>query len=104
MGDAMVGNALQSFSQISWYSIRNASDPQIPNPNNDINEASKEAAQIYASYGGLTTAASLIATWAVIHAAQAAAGAAREKPEAAPHKRANSPRTKTPAAYRPIER
>jgi hypothetical protein len=99
MGDAMVGNALQSFPQLSWYSIRNASDPQIPNPTNNINEASKEAAQIYASNGGLTTAASLIATWAVIHAAQT--GAAHEKPEAAPHKRANSPRTETPAAYRP---
>jgi hypothetical protein len=35
MGDAMVGNALQSFPH-SWYSIRNASDPQIPNPNNTL--------------------------------------------------------------------
>jgi len=101
MGDAMVGNALKSFPHISWYSIRNASDPQIPNPNNDINEANKEAAQIYASYGGLTTAASLIATWAVIHAAQAGTGAAREKPAAAPRKRANGPRTESPADHRP---
>jgi hypothetical protein len=96
MGDAMVGNALQSFPDISWYSIRNASDPQIPNPNDDIKEASQEAAQIYASYGGLTTAASLIATWAVIHSAQASASATREKSEAARRKRANSPRTRTP--------
>jgi len=96
MGDAMVGNALQSFPDISWYSIRNASDPQIPNPDNDIKEASREAAQIYASYGGLTTAASLIATWAVIHSAQASASATREKSEAARRKRANSPRTTSP--------
>jgi hypothetical protein len=68
MGDAMVANALQSFQSLSWYSIRNASDPQIPNPNRDIAEANKEAAVIYARYGGLTTAASLIATWAVIQA------------------------------------
>ena len=101
MGDAMVGNALKSFPHICWYSIRNASDPQIPNPNNDINEANKEAAQIYASYGGLTTAASLIATWAVIHAAQSGNGAAREKPAAAPRKRANAPRIETPADHRP---
>jgi hypothetical protein len=68
MGDAMVANALQSFGSLSWYSIRNASDPQIPNPDGDIAEASKEAAVIYARYGGLTTAASLIAAWAVIQA------------------------------------
>jgi hypothetical protein len=91
MGDAMVGNALQSFPHISWYSIRNASDPQIPNPNDDIQQASDGAAQIYASYGGLTTAASLIATWAVIHSAQASVSAAREKSEATPRKRASSP-------------
>jgi hypothetical protein len=93
MGDAMVGNALQSFPHISWYSIRNASDPQIPNPNDDIQQASDEAAQIYASYGGLTTAASLIATWAVIHSAQARPSAARGKSEAAPRMGASSPRT-----------
>ena len=68
MGDAMVANALQSFNSLSWYAIRNASDPQIPNPNKNITKAAEEAAQIYARYGGLTTAASLIATWAVIQA------------------------------------
>ena len=68
MGDAMVANALQSVSGLSFYSIRNASDPQIPNPSGNISEASKQAALIYAKYGGLTTAASLIATWAIIEA------------------------------------
>ncbi len=53
MGDAMVAYALQSFKSMSWHSIRNASDPQIPNPNHDIEEANKEAALIYAKYGGL---------------------------------------------------
>jgi nucleoside phosphorylase len=72
MGDAMVANALQSFKSMSWHAIRNASDPQIPNPNNNIEEASKQSALIYAKYGGLTTAASLIATWAVIEANAAA--------------------------------
>jgi hypothetical protein len=66
MGDAMVANALQSVSSVSFYSIRNASDPQIPNPTRNIQRASKQAALIYAKYGGLTTAASLVATWAVI--------------------------------------
>jgi hypothetical protein len=32
MGDAMVATALQSVPGIAWYAIRNASDPQIPNP------------------------------------------------------------------------
>ena len=68
MGDAMVANALQSISGLSFYSVRNASDPQIPNPSGNISEASKQAALIYAKYGGLTTAASLIATWAIIQA------------------------------------
>ena len=74
MGDAMVANALQSFKSLSWYSIRNASDPQIPNPDKDISEASKQAAVIYARYGGLTTAASLIATWAIIQAGAHSSG------------------------------
>lgn len=72
MGDAMVADALRSSKSLSWYSIRNASDPQIPNPNDNIEEANKQAALIYAKYGGLTTAASLIATWAVIEAGAAA--------------------------------
>jgi hypothetical protein len=72
MGDAMVANALQSFKSLSWHAIRNASDPQIPNPNHNIKEADKESALIYVKYGGLTTAASLIATWAIIEAGAAA--------------------------------
>ena len=67
MGDAMVASALQGIAGLSWHAIRNASDPQIPNPNHNIEEADHQAAQIYAKYGGLTTAGSVIATWAVIH-------------------------------------
>jgi hypothetical protein len=51
------------------YSIRNASDPQIPNPSNEIEAAKQQAGEIYAKYGAFTTAASVIATWAVIAAA-----------------------------------
>lgn len=69
MGDAMVANALQGISGLSWHAIRNASDPQIPNPENDIAKAAQQAAQIYARYGGLTTAASVIASWAIVEAA-----------------------------------
>jgi Phosphorylase superfamily len=68
MGDAMVARAMLKFPKIEWYSIRNASDPQIPNPSNNMEEAAQQAAIIYARYGGLTTAASLIATWAIIRA------------------------------------
>jgi len=69
MGDAMVGNALQSVSGLSWYAIRNASDPQIPNPSRNIKAAETDAGNIYTKYGAFTTAASAIATWAVIDAA-----------------------------------
>jgi nucleoside phosphorylase len=68
MGDAMIGNALQQFPDVKWHAIRNASDPQIPNPSGNIAEAKQEAGQIYAKYGAFTTAASVIATWAVIQA------------------------------------
>jgi hypothetical protein len=68
MGDAMVASALEGIAGLSWHAIRNVSDPQIPNPENNIEKADQQAAQIYAKYGGLTTAASVITTWAVIHA------------------------------------
>ncbi len=66
MGDAMVGNAMHSISDMKWHAIRNASDPQIANSSGDMRKAAEEAAVIYMKYGGLTTAASLIATWAII--------------------------------------
>jgi hypothetical protein len=69
MGDAMVGNAMQAFPHVAWYAIRNASDPQIPDPSGDIRKAAQQVGQIYSRYGALTTAASVIATWAVIHTA-----------------------------------
>jgi nucleoside phosphorylase len=66
MGDAMVAQALLPFSNIKWYAIRNASDPQIANPGGDIEAAKKQAGEIYTKYGAFTTAGSAIATWAVI--------------------------------------
>jgi hypothetical protein len=69
MGDAMVASALQGIAGLSWYAVRNASDPQIPNPNDNLREAEQQAAQIYAKYGGLTTAGSVITTWAIVQAA-----------------------------------
>ena len=86
MGDAMVAQALQAFPGIAWHSIRNASDPQIPNPGGDMAEAGSQAGRIYARYGGLTTAASLIATWAVITAARAGATAPQADPIARGYK------------------
>jgi hypothetical protein len=70
MGDAMVARALHAFPDIKFYAIRNASDPQIDNPTKDMATAGKQAASIYARYGGLTTAASVLATWAIIQGAQ----------------------------------
>ncbi len=69
MGDAMVGDAMRDCPGVKWYSVRNASDPQIPNLSKNIAEAKREAGEIYAKYGAFTTAASVIATWAIIDAA-----------------------------------
>jgi hypothetical protein len=66
MGDAMVANAIHSIAGMKWHAVRNASDPQIPNPTGNMKTAAEQAAVIYMKYGGLTTAASLIATWAII--------------------------------------
>jgi kumamolisin len=69
MGDAALGFALDGWSGgkgRSWFSIRNASDPQIANPNNDIRGAQSEAEQIYSKYQMVTTAGSIVASWAVI--------------------------------------
>jgi hypothetical protein len=71
MGDAMVASALQGISGLTWFAIRNASDPQIPNPTNNLKQAEEQAAQIYAKYGSLTTAGSVITTWAILRAATA---------------------------------
>ena len=69
MGDAMVGDAMLETPSTKWYSIRNASDPQIANPSNNIEAAKQAAGEIYVKYGAFTTAASVIATWAIIDAA-----------------------------------
>ncbi|AOJ84110.1 MULTISPECIES: phosphorylase family protein [Burkholderia] len=71
MGDAMIGLTMKDFPLTRWYSVRNVSDPQIPNPDNDIEKAKREAGQIYTRYGPYTTAASVIATWAIITSARA---------------------------------
>jgi nucleoside phosphorylase len=68
MGDAMVGNVMQNYPNVKWFAIRNASDPQIPNPTNDIKTAGDLSDKIYSDYGVFTSAASVIASWAVIDA------------------------------------
>jgi kumamolisin len=68
MGDAMVADALAAFKGIKRFAIRNASDPQIPDPSGNIAAAKKQAGDIYRKYGAFTTAGSAIATWAVIDA------------------------------------
>jgi nucleoside phosphorylase len=69
MGDAMVADALQGSSDLRFYAIRNASDPQIPDPSGNIKAAKQTAGEIYMKYGAFTTAASAIASWAVIDTA-----------------------------------
>lgn len=74
MGDAMVGLALSGLPNLKWYAIRNASDPEIENKANNIKQAEQLAGNIYSKYGVFTTAASVIATWAIIDAAINQAG------------------------------
>jgi hypothetical protein len=93
MGDAMVANALEAVAGVTWYAIRNASDPQIPNPTGNMTVAARQAASIYAHYGGLTTAASVIATWAVIHAATGNPAASEGRLAAYQYKLGRLPRT-----------
>jgi hypothetical protein len=66
MGDATLGLAFDGESTApALYAIRNASDPQIPNPDNDLNAARREAHRIYGTYQCVTTAGSVIASWAL---------------------------------------
>jgi hypothetical protein len=69
LGDAMVGDVPAAFPDVQSFSIRNASGPQVSNPNNDIRTADRRAGEINATYGPFTTAASVTASWAVISAA-----------------------------------
>jgi nucleoside phosphorylase len=70
MGDAMVGQVItEQFKKISWYAIRNASDPQMPVPaDKGFSSVDSESNYIYSTYGALTTAASVIASWAIVAA------------------------------------
>jgi nucleoside phosphorylase len=68
MGDSTLGVAIQQLGTSAplWTSIRNASDPQIADPENNINEAKQQAENIYEKYQQITTASSVIATMATI--------------------------------------
>jgi len=66
--DAMVGQALQTYPSLKWFAIRNACIPQMANQYKDIAALDQAAAAVYARYGAITTAASVIACWAVIDA------------------------------------
>jgi hypothetical protein len=66
--DAMVGQALQMHPSLKWFAIRNACVPQMANPCQDIAAVDQAAAAMYARYSAITSAASVIACWAVIDA------------------------------------
>lgn len=68
MDDAPVAMGLLMPKPPLVYVVRNASDPQIPNPDNDIEAAKRQGEQIYQKYGGLTTASSVIACKSIIDA------------------------------------
>jgi len=72
ISDAMLAMALAGFPGVEFHSIRNASDPQIPNPTGNIETANKQAGQMFSKYGPFTAAGSAIATWAVLSAKFAA--------------------------------
>jgi nucleoside phosphorylase len=62
MDDAAVGYAVQN-DYVHWYSVRNASDPVMPDISHD---SDAQAAKIYRKYGYWTTVNSAIACWALI--------------------------------------
>jgi len=66
MGDAMVALALQGIPGLQFYAIRNASDPQMAVPDAQQNDPTQTSFGIYHYWGGVTTAASVIATWKLI--------------------------------------
>jgi nucleoside phosphorylase len=68
MEDATLGLALSQMSGElpQWVSIRNASDPQIQNTDGNLKKAKQDAENIYEDYQEVTTAGSVVATWATI--------------------------------------
>jgi kumamolisin len=67
MGDAMVGQVMSKIQGVSWFAIRNASDPQMPvPPGQGFKTVDSESNYIYATYGAITSAASVVASWAII--------------------------------------
>jgi hypothetical protein len=66
MDDACVAQALVPYPGITIHAVRNASDPQIPNPNNDIAAARVVAYKYYRKYGAASTAGSAVACWAIV--------------------------------------
>jgi nucleoside phosphorylase len=68
MGDACLGLALSQMKGPipDWVAIRNASDPQIANPSGNMKTAQAEAEKIYSTYQEITTAGSVVATWATL--------------------------------------
>jgi hypothetical protein len=73
LGDVVVGGSVRfdctsQFKNEPWHNASFTPSP-LPSGTHNIKEADQQAAQIYAKYGGLTTAASVITTWAVIHTA-----------------------------------
>jgi hypothetical protein len=66
MGDVSLGLAISQIpNPPQWAAIRNASDPQVPG-NLSPEAQNTWAGTIYKHYGGFTTAASVLATWAYI--------------------------------------
>jgi hypothetical protein len=71
MGDACLGQAIATLPgglPPAWVCVRNASDPQIENSEGaaGLEAANKKAEQIYNDYQCITTAGSVVATWATL--------------------------------------
>jgi len=67
MGDASLGLVISGLAGNTprWAAIRNASDPQIDGTLSKSQQGD-EAFHIYTTYGALTSAASVVATWGLI--------------------------------------
>jgi hypothetical protein len=83
MGDACLGYVMNERSnRPAWYAIRNASEPQISNPDHDIKKAGDKARAIYGLYQMVASAGSLVASWAAIAGTFPGSGDARLSREA----------------------
>lgn len=73
MDDSTLPLALaQAGLSVPWVSVRNASDPEVPSSEGDLEQQKKWASKIYDKYGYWTTVCSALTCWGIIAELQGA--------------------------------